>query len=91
MAGFKDTLVPAKRLQDVKSHLRYSFALSLDNSEAIAGGLAPYLSLARTPETLNRLYDTFAAVTPEDIRAAARKYFNEDGRTVVTLTGAGAK
>jgi predicted Zn-dependent peptidase len=29
----------------------------------------------------------YASITPEDIRAAARKYFNENGRTIVTLTG----
>jgi zinc protease len=88
LAGFKDTLVPAEKLDRVKRHLRYRFALSMDNSEAIAAQLAHYVALRRTPETLNKLYDLYSRITPEDIRAAARKYFVENGRNLVTLTGA---
>ena len=61
----------------------------MDSNDAIAGALAPYVALARTPETLNRLFDTYQRVTPEDIRDAARKYFREDARTVVTLSTKG--
>jgi zinc protease len=60
----------------------------MDNSEAIASTLARYVALKSTPETLNRLYDLYAQITPEDIRAVARKYFTENNRNVVTLTGA---
>ncbi len=87
LAGFKDNLVPANRLDAVKKHLRYSFALQMNNSEAVAGTLARFVGLRRTPETINRLYDVYQSVTPEDIRAAARKYFQDDGRTIVTLAG----
>jgi zinc protease len=86
-SGFKDTLVSAQRLAEVKRHLRYSFALRLNNSEAIAGAVARFVALKRTPETINRLYELYEQVTPEDIRDAARKYFVEKGRTIVTLTG----
>jgi len=88
--GFKDTLAPADRLEEVKRHLRYRFALSLDNSDAIAGVLARYVGLRRTPETINRLYDWYAKLTPEDLRETARKYFTEKRRTVVTLRGTAA-
>ena len=89
MNGLKDTLVSKERLEAVKSNLRYSFALSLDNSEAIASTLAHFVALKRTPETINKLYDVYASITPEDVREAARKYFVENGRTIVTLTGGG--
>jgi zinc protease len=89
--GFKDTLVEAKRLEAVKKRLRYSFALSMNNSEAIAGALAQAVALRRTPETLNRLYALYEQITPEDLREIARKYFVETGRTVVTLSGPKAK
>jgi zinc protease len=79
------TVVPADKLNAVKSNLKYGFALSLDNSEAIAANLAPYISLKRTPETLNKLYDLYAAVTPQDIQQMARKYFVESKRTTVVL------
>ncbi len=89
--GFKEQLVPAARLEAVKKHLRYSFALGLNNSEAVAQTAARYVELRRTPETVNRLYEVYASITPEDIRAAARKYLVADGRTIVTLTGGKAK
>jgi zinc protease len=86
-SGFKDQLVSPARLDAVKRHLRYSFALGMDNSEAIARTLAHFVALRRTPETINKVYDLYQSVTPEDIRRVAQKYFGENGRTVVTLSG----
>jgi zinc protease len=83
--SYKMTFVPTDKLNAVKSNLKYAFALSLDNSEAIAANLAPYISLRRTPETLNKLYDLYAAITPQDIQQMARKYFDESKRTTVVL------
>jgi zinc protease len=88
--AFQEKPVDAARLDALKKHLRYSFALHMDNSDSIAGILARYVALRRTPETINRMFDMFAKVTPEDVQAAAKKYLVEDGRTVVTLTGAAA-
>lgn len=76
---------PAK-LEQVKSHLRYSFALSLNSSEPIAATLAHYLSLAPTPETINRVYAMHERLTPADLQNAARRYLTERGRTTVTLS-----
>src|SRR5262245_2157973 len=84
--SFKTTQVAADKLNAVKSNLKYGFALSLDNSEAIAANLAPYISLRRTPETLNKVYELYASVTPEDIQATARKYFVDSHRATVTLS-----
>jgi zinc protease len=89
--SFRETKVPADKLEAVKRHLRYRFALSLNSSEAIAGITAYYVSLRRTPETINRIYDLYARVTPDDIRNVARKYLVDQGRTIVTLTSGGAK
>jgi zinc protease len=86
IASLKDTLVAVEKLDAVKRRMRYQFALGMDNSEAIARTVAHYVALRRTPETINRVYDLYAAITPEDIRNAARKYFVESGRTTVTLT-----
>jgi zinc protease len=84
--SFKTAKVPAEKLERVKSHLKYSFALSMNNSEAIASGIAPYVALRRTPETINKLYNVYASITPEDIQAMANKYFVDKHRTVVTLS-----
>jgi len=85
LAGFRDRLVDERRLDDVKRHLRYRLALSMNNAEAVASTLAHYVSLRRTPETINRLYDTYESITAADLQAIAQKYFIEAGRTVVTL------
>jgi len=84
--SFKTTTVPKDKLEAVKSNLKYSFALGLDNSEALAASLASYIALRRTPEALNKVYDLYAAITPADIQATAKKYFVDKHRTVVTLS-----
>jgi zinc protease len=84
--SFKTTKVSKEKLEAVKSNLKYSFALAMDNSQAIASTLAPYVSLRRTPETINKLFDVYASITPEDIQQMAGKYFVEKQRTIVTLS-----
>jgi zinc protease len=83
---FTTELIPLAKLNETRSRLRYSFALSLDSSEAIAASLAPYIALRGTPETINKLYALYDRITPEDIRAAAARYFVDRNRTIVTLT-----
>lgn len=89
--AFQEKPVDAARLDAVRKRLRYELALSLDSSDSIAGVLAGFIALRRTPETLNKLYDQYAALTPEDVQKAASKYLVENGRTIVTLTPAGAR
>lgn len=79
-----ETIDQAK-LDATRSRLRYGFALAMNSSEAIAGAIAPYIALRRTPDTLNRLFSLYEQVTPQDIRAMASQYFTENNRTVVTL------
>jgi zinc protease len=86
--SFQEKPVDAARLDAVRKHLRYSLALEMDSSDAIASVLASYIALQRTPETLNRLFDQYAALTPEDVQKAAAKYLVESGRTIVTLAPA---
>ncbi len=87
LAGFCEKPVDAGRLERVKRHLRYRFALSLRDSQAVAATVARFVALRRTPETINRLYEMYEKVTPADIQAVAQKYFVEQGRTIVTLAG----
>ena len=88
LAGFKDTPVARERLDRVRRNLRYSLAVSMDNSEAIARRLARAIALRRTPETLNKIAEVYESITPDDLVQVARKYFTENNRTVITLTGA---
>jgi zinc protease len=88
--NFRDKPVDAVRLEVVKKHLRYALALRMDNSESVAQIAAAMVALRRTPETLNRLYDLYAQLTPEDVQKAASRYLVDSGRTIVTLTGPAA-
>jgi zinc protease len=83
---FTTEIVPQPRLDSTRSRLRYKFALGLNSSEAIAGALAQFVALRRTPETIDKLYSLYDRITPEDIRAAASRYFVDNHRTIVTLT-----
>jgi zinc protease len=77
--------VPADKLERVKRHLRYAFAMRMDQSEGIAGLLARYVALRRTPETINALYEQYAQVTPEDLLQTARAVFTETNRVTALL------
>lgn len=83
--------VPQDVLADVKSNLKYSFADELGTTDGIAGALAGYLSLATDPGTVNKLFDLYEKVTPQDIQEMTKKYFAKTNSTVVTLTGGKAK
>jgi zinc protease len=86
---YKTELIPQAKLDATRSRTRYGLAMEMNSNDAIANALAPYIALDRTPETLNRLFETYQTVTPEDIRDAARKYFREESRTIVTLATKG--
>jgi len=86
---YKTELIDQPKLDATRSRLRYGFAMSMNSNDRIAGSLAPYIALERTPETLNRLFDTYQTVTAADIRDAVKKYFREESRTVVTLATKG--
>jgi zinc protease len=58
----------------------------MNSSAAVAAGLAGYIGLRRTPETINKLFALYQQITPEDIRSTARQYFAANNRTIVTLT-----
>jgi zinc protease len=91
-ARFTKENVDQTKLDATRSRMRYSFALRMNSSPAIAAALAPYILLKRTPDTINKVFELYQQVTPEDIRATAAKYFTENNRTVVTLaTQAGTK
>lgn len=78
--------VSAERLAAVKSNLKYSFALGMNSTESVADTLADFIQLNPDPETINRLYETYDKITPDDIVAMAKRYFTEERRTIATLS-----
>jgi zinc protease len=77
--------VASDRLERIKSHLRYGFALTLDSAPSVAVTVAEFLNLTGDPASINRLYAQYQAVTPEDVRQVAQKVFRETNQTVVRL------
>ncbi|MBI1804313.1 MAG: insulinase family protein [Ignavibacteriae bacterium] len=80
--------VSAERLADIKSHMKYQYAMGLDNPNSVANGISHYIYLTGDPESVNRIYALYDKVTPDDIMAVAKKYFAKENRTVVLLTQA---
>ena len=82
-------LVDADRLERIKSHLRYQFALGLDTPGSIGFMMTNFLTLSSDTDTVNRVYEQYAKVSPEDIREVARRVFKETNRTKIKLSHSG--
>jgi zinc protease len=85
---YQTTRVDARRLEDLKKRERYQFLMSLDTPDRVAGSLARFAAITGGIEIIDNLYAALEAVTPEDIQAAALRYFVPERRTVVVLKGA---
>jgi zinc protease len=86
MASAKASPVAADRLREAKSNVRYAFARTLDNTDTIAAVLSRYVRIRRSYSILNDFYARLASLTPEDLQAAARKYFTDERLVVTTLS-----
>jgi len=82
---YSTELIPQDKLNATRSRLRYSFAMAMDSSNAIASTLAPFVSLRRTPETIDKLAELMETISPQDVRDIATRYFRDESRTIVTL------
>jgi zinc protease len=88
---FASGLVSPQELENIKKRSRYAYLMSLDTPERAAGRLARTIALTGGIEAVDELYGTIAAITAEDIRAAAQKYLQKERRTVLVLKGKGEK
>ncbi len=88
LASARTEAVDEQRLEDTKSRLRYGFTARMDNSESIGEILAAYVHFERTPETINELYQSYAGLTPADLKRVAERYFNDSGLVLLTLSNA---
>jgi zinc protease len=78
--------VDARKLEEAKSNLRYSFTARLDNTDTIAGTLARFVRYRRSYDTVNNVFRVYESLTPADVDSAARKYFVDDSLLVTTLS-----
>jgi zinc protease len=77
--------IAQEKLDETRSHIRYSTALTWTSANSIAGFLAPYINLRGSPRTVDRLFALYQQVTPKDIQENAKRYFGGENRTIVTL------
>lgn len=84
--NIKENGVDEKLLSETKSNLKYSFAMNIDNPDAIANSLSHYIYLTGNPESLNNLYALYDEVTSEDIIMAAKKYYLDNKLTIATIS-----
>jgi zinc protease len=82
---FRETLVESADLDALKSRLRYGFLMGLETPDAVARGLARIVSISGGLEGIEALYSAYATISPEDIRAAAERYFDPNRRTIGVL------
>jgi len=78
--------VDAKLLEETKSNLKYSYAMGIDNPDAIANSVSHYIYLTGDPESLNRAYALYDKVTIEDVKMVADKYYVDSGLTIATIS-----
>ncbi len=82
----KITPVSAERLASIKSHMKYQFAMGLDNPNAIARTISHYVQLSGNPQAVNSIYSMYEKITPENLMEIAKKYLDKTNRTTVIMT-----
>ena len=85
IAAARDTLPDQARVDAVKAHMRYDYLLGLDTPSAVADEVAQFVGVAGDLAKVELLYRNLEAVTPEDVREAARRWLVNKRRTVVIL------
>jgi len=86
IAQFRAEAPDAKRLADLQRRLRYGFLMGLQTPDSVAGRVAPFIALHGGLSGLDRLYATYAEITPADVHAAAEQYLQPERRTIGVLT-----
>jgi zinc protease len=87
-ATIRTEQVSSSRLAEIKANLKYTFANSLDNSESIAAAMVASVARTRDPESINRVYALYDAISTDDVMEKANHYFGDDRLVVATLSEA---
>ena len=86
---FQETPVDAKELADTKSSLKYGFLMGMETAQDVAFAVMQVIVSTGRLEPIEDYYRTLDAITPEDIREAARKFLVDTGRTTITMVQEG--
>jgi zinc protease len=91
LAEASSTRLPAPRLADVASRLRYAFLSGLETPDEVAATICHYVQLTGAVSSIDETMATLDAVTAEDVERAGTQIFRPANRTVVTLAPGAAE
>jgi len=83
--------VDAKRMDAVRSNLKYSNIMQLNKADSVALSLVLNTTLTGDVDFLNKEFEALASLKPGDLQTFAKKYLLDANRTTVTLATGGAK
>jgi len=78
-------LCSSEKLDEIKEKTLYKKLTDLDSLEKISFAFMSSYFLSHDPQGIDKYYENYLKVTPEDIQVTAEKYFSENNRTVITL------
>jgi zinc protease len=78
--------VDQQRLDRIKSHLRYAFALGLDTPGSVAVQVSEAIAAAGDVNAINQRFAQYQKVTPADVQRVTRETFRTQNETIVTLS-----
>ncbi len=87
VAELQRQALPAARLEAVKRHLRYSFLMSLETPDRLAGALARPIALTGEIEAVDTFFATLERVTPAHVQRVAASRLRPERSTVAVLKG----
>jgi zinc protease len=85
LARIAEGATPVERIEAVRSNLRYGMLTQVQTPSDVADLLANLAAAGGSVTALDEYLAALAAVTPEEIAAAARRYLVPERRFVVTL------
>lgn len=83
------TLLDEETMTGIKQRFAADEILSSDNPVGVAWRRAYYWNLAGDPMYHEKYLESFSALTPEDVRDAADRYFSRENRATVVLVPGG--
>ncbi len=86
MEQVKTKPVDEKFLSDIKSRNKYSYSMGINSPDGIAGSLSYFIWVTGDPESLNKTYALYDAVSSNDLMNAAKKYFVNSSLTYATIS-----
>jgi zinc protease len=84
-----DTPPDPEQLADTKSAIKYGFLMRTETAQDVAFAVMQTVVSTGRLEPIEDYFRTLQAVTPEDVREAARKYLVDSGRTTITMVQGG--